>query len=620
MVNEFALKPQFTKAGIGVSDDEVKDLILGRDPDPMVVQYFSDPQSNQVIQYFRDPMTGRLNPARVKVYVDSLPAEEKGRWSEFEDMLRENRVQSKYLTLIKKGLYVTKEQAKMDYANLNRTVDFKYIMKPYGSIPDSAVKVTEQDMLKYYNENQHKYKQEASRKLEYVIFDLKPTQADYDEVKTQLDKVAEEWKNIKSKKEDSLLVIRESDKRMFDTTHYGKDKLPFQIDSIAHKAEKGTILPMYMENNTYYLVKVEDHEMTPDSVKARHILLKVAPKDSLGKIRAKAKIDSIKKVIQQKHNFEEMAKKFSEDGGSKDTGGVLGWFTVGKMVPEFQNACFHGKKGDMPVVLSQFGYHLIEIQDQSPLTIKTQIATIDRKVEPGTKTRQDVFNAVNDFIDKYHTPETFAKGIEEAHLVKRLADPLRESDKVIPGLENSREVIRWAFNAKKDEISTTPFNMGDKYVVCHLAEIREEGIAPREQKKDEVEFGAKKMKKAEMIIDQWSKLGATTLEQYAQKANLNINTADGASFTSYSIPNVGREMKLYGPLFTLKKDETSKPVGGESGVYVVKIDKITEPPPTSDYSMARKQAENNFTYRAEMEPLEAIKKKAEIKDNRAKFF
>lgn len=619
-VNELALKPEFQKAGISVSDGEMKELILGNDADPMVIQYFSDPQSNQIIQYFLDPMTGKLKPSSVKTYVDSLPPEEKTRWAEFEDLLRDSRAQNKYLTLIKKGLHVTTEQAKQDYATLNRSVNFSYIVKPYSSLADSLVQVNDQDMLKFYNANQYKFKQEASRKLEYVIFDVKPTQEDFDEVKKQVDKLADEWKEIKSFKEDSFMVVREADSRFFDTTHYGKGLLPPQIDSIAHASEKGTLLPVYMESSQYKLSKVIDWMMTPDSVKARHILIKVNANDSLGKALAKIKTDSIKSVILKKHNFEEMAKKFSEDMGSKDSGGALGWFTTGKMVPEFQNACFHGKKGDMPIAFSQFGYHLIEILDQSPYTRKTQVATIDRKIEPGSKTRQDAYNNTVDFVTKYHSSETFEKGIEETHLVKRLADPLKENDKVIAGIDNPREIIRWAFNAEKGDVSTEPFSFSDKYVVAHLAEIREEGVAPLEQKKEEVEIGAKKAKKAEKFIEEMTKLNAKTIEEYASKLNVQVNPAEGATFTSYSIPNVGREMNLYGPIFTMKQNELSKPVAGESGVYIVKIEKITEPPATTDYSSAKTQAKNNYSYRADMEAIEAIKKKADIKDNRAKFF
>jgi len=619
-VNELALKPQFQDAGISVSDGEVKELILGNDPDPMVVQYFTDPNSNKLIPYFTNPMTGRLRADSVKSYVDKLPPEEKPRWTEFEDMLRDNRVQSKYLTLIKKGLYVTTEQAKADYANLNRSVDFKYIFKPFSSLSDSLVQVNEQDKLKFYNENSYKYKQDASRKLEYIVFDIKPTQLDFDEVKSQLDKLAEEWKDIKSKKEDSLLVVRESDTRAFDTTHYGKGQLPLQIDSLAHASEKGTVLPIFMENNQYKLAKVIDYEMLPDSVKARHILIKVPAGDTIAKAKAKIKIDSIKSVIQKKHNFAEMAKKFSDDAGSKDTGGVLGWFTTGKMVPEFQNACFHGKKGDMPVALSKFGYHLIEILDQGVVSRKTEVGIIERKVIPGSKTTQDVYNSAVDFVTKYHTSETFEKGVEEMHLLKRLADQLKENDKTIPGIDNPKEIIRWAFNAKKGDVSTDPFRATEKFIVAHVAEIREEGIAPIEQKKEEVEAGAKKMKKAEKFIEEMKKIHASSIEEYASKLNLQVNPAEGATFTSYSIPNVGRELNLYGPLFSLKKGEMSKPIAGEAGVYIVKIENIKEAPPTTDFSQAKSQSKNNFSYRADIEAIDAIKKKAEIKDNRAKFF
>lgn len=619
-ISELAFKPQFHNAGISVSDGEVKELILGSDPDPLVIQYFTDQSSNQIIPYFRDEMTGKLKAQSVKTYVDSLPPVEKPRWAEFENLLRDSREQSKYFSLVKKGLYVTTEQAKHDYASLNHTVSFSYVVKPYSSLADSLVEVDDKDLLKYYNENQYKYKQDASRKLEYVIFDIKPTEADFAETKNEIEKLAEEWKQIKNTREDSFLVVRESESRWFDTTFYGKGKLFTQIDSIAHLSEKGTILPPYIENNQYKLCKVIDWKMLPDSVKARHILIKVPQGDSAAKSVAKARIDSIKNVIKKQNNFSELAKSFSQDEGSGQKGGDLGWFAVGKMVAEFQYASFHAKKGDMPVVFSEFGYHLIEVLDQSPASRQTMVATIDRTILAGNKTRQDVYNSAVDFITKYHSSETFDKGVEEMHLIKRLADPLKESDKSIAGIENPREIIRWAYKSDAGNISTEPFAFPEKYVVAHVAEVREEGIATLEQKKEEVSIGAKKAKKAEKFIEELNKLNAKTIEDIASKQNLQVNKAEGASFSSYTLPNVGREMNIYGPLFTLKQGSVSKPIAGESGVYVLRVDKIIEAPATTDFSNAKTQAKSNLTYRVDNEVAEAIKKKAEIKDNRAKFF
>lgn len=628
MINDIAFKPHYEDAGLGVSEAELKYLLLGPDPDPIVVQYFTDPTTRQVYESMRDPITGKLSPVAIKQYDDTIRkyqnqqpySAEWARWLDFQDRLPDMRVRNKYINLIKKSLYVTTQQAKADYDNLNRTVNFSYILKPYTDISDSAVKITEKDRIKFYNENRYKFRQETSRKLEYVIFDVKASELDYEETRKGMEKLAEQWKEIKDEKDDSLFVVSEADDRWFDTTLYGKGQLPLQVDSLAHASPKGAVLPIYLEGDVYKLTKVVDADTVPE-VKARHILIKFPEGDSAkAKVKAKAKIDSIKTVIQRKKNFGEMAVLLSDDKGSAPDSGNLGWFSRGRMVKPFDSACFAGKKGDMPIVLTQYGYHLIEILDKNPSVRKTQLATIDRRVLPGTKTRNDAYEKASDFIAKYRTSEAFDKGIEEMNLVKRLADPLRESDKEIAGIENAREIIRWAFNAKKGEICKSPFHVQNKYVVAHLAEIREEGIAPIEQKKEEVEIGAIKAKKAEMILEEMKKINATRLEDYASKLNLKINPAEGASFSSYSIPNVGREPNLYGPLFTMKEGEVSKPIAGETGVYVLRVDKITEAPATTDYSQAKTQAKNNYLYRAELEAIEALRKKAEIKDNRAKFF
>lgn len=619
-IQELALKPQFQKAGLSISDAEVKELILGNDPDPLVSQYFTDRSTNQIYPYFRDPVTGKLNTRMVKVYVDSLPPQEKSSWNDFEDMLRDSRTQAKYLGLVKKGLYVTTLQAKQDYEDLNRSVNFDFILQPYSSMPDSLVKFDKQDLLKYYNENRYKYKQDASRKLEYVSFDLKPTREDFNEVKAQMISLKNVWSTIKSKHEDSLFVIRESDSRHFDTTYYSVGQLPFQIDSLAHHLPKETILPMFMENNMYRLGKVFDSRMIPDSVKARHILIQVPQRDTLAKMIAKEKIDSLEKVILNQHNFAEMAKEFSQDGGSRDSAGSLGWFTQGSMVPEFDRACFEGKKGDLKIVYTNYGYHLIEILDQTKPRLKTQVAFIDRLVEPGSKTRQDVYNRATDFVSKYHAAGTFEKGVEENNLVPHIVEQLKESDRTIAGIENPIELIRWAFNASAGDVSAEPISFSDKYVIAYLAEIHEEGYATLEQKKQEVEIGAIKAKKAEKFLDNMNKLNAKTLTDYSSKMNLEIKPAIAATFNSYALPNVGRELNLYGSVFTLKNGETSKPITGEAGVYVLRIDGITEPVATTNYSVARKQAESNYSYRVDVETLDAIKKKANIQDNRAKFF
>jgi peptidyl-prolyl cis-trans isomerase D len=618
-IKELAFKPTFKHAGIAVSNNELKELLLGNDPDPLVIQYFSDPNTNKVYDFFVDPTTGKINPAKIKTYVDSLPPQEQGNWASFEETLRDSRLQNKYITLLKKGLTATTQQAQTEYSHIGKTVDFKFVMKSYSEMGDSTITVDDKDLLKYYNQNSYKYKQDASRKLSFVVFDLKPTAEDFQEVKSKLISLAKDWKEIKSFSEDSLFVVRESDSRRIDTTLYAAKELPIQIDSLAHASPAGTILPIYLENNEYKLCKVIKHTSVPDSVKARHILINVKQGDTLSKARAKTRIDSIKTAIKNGANFAELAKKFSEDGGSKDSGGSLGWFTMGRMVPEFQNACFYGKKGDLPIALSNYGYHLIEVLNQSNSSSKTAIATVNIKVEPGATTRQSIYNQATDFVANYHDKDAFEKGAEKLNLPIRVADPLLEGDKTIAGVENARDIVRWAYKANKGDISE-PFTAENKYIVAYISQIREEGVASLDDKKEEVTTGAKKAKKAEKIIEEMTKSNAQNLEGYANKFALSIKKATDASFSAYSIPQVGRELNLYGSVFGLKENQLSKPIEGEAGVFIIQIEKIKEAAATTDYSAAKNQIENNYSYRADGEVLEAIKKKANIKDNRSKYY
>ena len=100
--------------------------------------------------------------------------------------------------------------------------------------------------------------------------------------------------------------------------------------------------------------------ISPDSVKARHILLPT----TAGVDKALATADSIKKLIAAGKSFADLAKMYSIDKGSAEKGGELGTFGRGTMVPVFEEAVFNGKKGDIKIVTSQFGVHLIEIEDQ----------------------------------------------------------------------------------------------------------------------------------------------------------------------------------------------------------------------------------------------------------------
>lgn len=311
----------------------------------------------------------------------------------------------------------------------------------------------------------------------------------------------------------------------------------------------------------------------------------------------------------------------SEDPGSGAKGGDLGWFGQGQMVPSFNDASFKGKKGDMPVVLSDFGVHIIEILDQKNMGKRVKVSTVSRKLEPSTTTIRQVFAQAQEFARKSNSSESFEKTVDEMKLNKRILDYVRENDRTLPGLQNPRELIRWAYKAKKGEVGPKVFEFPDKYVVAQLVEVREKGVAPLEQVKEEMEAGAKKEKKSTMLLEKMAVAsGAKSIEEAAARLKSNVGVAENVSFAYPGVPGLGREPELVGTAFTLKPGVVSKPIKGEGGVYIIAVESFVEPPAVKEFTVNKTTLSANIKNRTDRELFDALKEKAGIEDNRGKIY
>ncbi|MBN8702443.1 MAG: peptidylprolyl isomerase [Bacteroidetes bacterium] len=618
LLNDVIMKKEFERVGVIVGDDELSNMLIGSNPHPYVAQAFTNQQTGQIFEGYSLP-DGRLNPSKVAEFIQGANQEQLDKFIKpMEQSLREARLTEKYNNLIKKGFYVTTAEAKRDYVEDNKIYTAKYVIKRYSYMADSAVKVTDADIKKYYNEHKNEFKaKETTRKIDYVVFEAFASSEDTAAIFEELKKLTVDFKENKTAKDDSLFVVRESDSKFFDESYHKQGTLPLNIDSIMFAAEKGTILGPYIEGNQIKLAKLIDSKVAPDSVKARHILVKINGTDTL---RAKNRIDSLKSVVSAK-NFEELAKKFSEDPGSGEKGGDLGWFTEGAMVKAFNDACFNGKKGDIVVVQSDFGYHLIEILDKGAEARKVQVATIDRAITPSSNTLQQYYRKANEFGGKYNTPELFEKGIAENKLDKRIADNIKENDKTISGLDSPRELIRWMYEADQGNISSV-FELGTKYIVAHLVEVKEKGILPLELVQEQVKQGAIQDKKAEQFIEKFNTVLAQekSIENIAIKMEEQVLQAENIKFTLNSLPGLGREGKFIGSVASLKPKTISQPIKGKAGVYVLVVDEVKEPAAITDYKGIKNKMIGSVTGRVDYEVFEALKSNVDIVDNRSKFY
>ncbi|MBL0104740.1 MAG: peptidylprolyl isomerase [Bacteroidetes bacterium] len=412
-----------------------------------------------------------------------------------------------------------------------------------------------------------------------------------------------------------LLYVNSNSDTPFDSTYHAKGTLAPALDTALFNAPIGTIVGPYIDGNIYKVSKLTAEKFSSDSVKARHILVKINNNDTAS---AMAKADSLKNAIKKGSKFADLATTFSEDAGSAVKGGDLGWFPQGAMVPTFNDACFNGKKGDMPIVTSQFGIHLIEILDKTAPAKRIQVATIDRKIEPSQRTYDAIYSRANDFALKNSTSEAFDSSIVKEGLNKRTQE-VRETDKNIPGLDQPRELVRWAYTASKGDLSKI-MTFGDKYVMAHLVGIKEKGILPLEDVKDAVTVEVRRQKKLDMLVEKFNAAGSGNVDAIAQKLNITPSDADNVNFTNPYIAGMGNEPAIVGSVFGMKAGQTSKPIKGENSVVVVMVKSIAEPAATTDYSANTKQMTDQLRSRSEYEIFNTLKEQANIEDNRGKFY
>ena len=605
LVQDEVMGTQYEKLGLTVTPEELMDMVKGKNPHP------------QIVQAFTDPATKQFNPSAVINFLKNMNNDPTGRtaaqWVAFERAIQQERLTQKYNDLIKQGLYVTTAEAKNEFDARNRTASIRFLTLSYSTISDSTVQVSDAELKEVYNRNQKKYKQEATRSIDYVTFDVVPSETDREAARQEITKLTDEFK---ASTNDSAFVALNSDNRA-EGTFVKQGGLPPTLDTVMFNAPVGTVVGPYEENNMFRLAKLSEVKMLPDSVHARHILLKAnnpATKDSVMK-----RADSLLTAIKAGADFAMLSTLYSVDEGAKQKGGDLGWFSQGMMVKPFNDAAFQNNKGDKLIVETQFGIHIMEILDQSAPSRQVKVMYIDRRIEPSSKTYQMAYNKANEFAMKNTTAEAFDNGVKQQNLTKLTESNVQENARQVGPLENSRELVRWMYTAKVGDVSKA-FEFNNRFTIAKLTEIREKGYSTMEEVKDQVLFEARREKKADMLIERIKKAGnAGNIDALATALGTNVQTSENVSFASPFL-STGMEGAVVGKIMAMKPGTTSAPLEGLAGVYVVNLKAFNNPPAPANYNEIASQMRQQLQGRAQYEVFNALKEKADISDNRGKFY
>lgn len=595
------LNKEYERLGLTVSGDEMVDLLVGQNPSQLIKQYFTNPQTGQLDRLQLDNFLKSKDP-QAAVQSNALQAE-----------VKNQALQQKYSNLIRNSVYVTSLEASDDYTNRNKLANFKYVSLDYTSIPDASVKLTDADYSDYYEQNKARFNNaQETRSFDYITFSINPTKADSLAVKNQIDKIAADFK---ASKNDSLFAAVNSDVKV-PFTYISKGKLDPAVDSAIFALPAGSFYGPKLTGNSYKLVKVVATRFSPDSVKASHIL--IDPSKVGGEDKAVKMADSLKSLILKGSNFADLAKVYSVDG-SKDKGGDVGTFARGTMVPEFENAAFDGQTGDIKVVKSQFGIHIIKIVKQVGSSKVAKLAYIEKSLTASSKTQAAAYKAASNFLNDVKGND-FAKFAEKKGYKVAVADKITATQGFAPGLDEPRKLIQDAYAADKGDVLPEIYNMTNAYVIAHVTDVKPKGTLPLAAVKNEIKPMVLNAAKAKLLKAKFDAAGKVSLDQIAAKVGKTVLPVQNIVFANPIIPGVAQENKLVGSVFGAQPGKVSSTIDGDRGVYVFTVDGFTNPAPIANMFKQKETMMLSLGQRSLGAAFQALQDNAKIKDNRVKFY
>ena len=279
------------------------------------------------------------------------------------------------------------------------------------------------------------------------------------------------------------------------------------------------------------------------------------------------------------------------------------------------DAALAANVGDVYVVESPAGLQVVQLTYKSRPVRKAQIATVTYKVDPSAATIQTAYQKASGFVTAAGgTMEGFNQAVNDAALSKRTVR-IRNTDRTISGLENSKEIVRWAFNGKAGDISQIMDIDGDYYVAA-LVDVKEEGYAPLAQVSAQITKTLLNREKARIIEKE---MAGGTLEEAARAADVEVESVSGVKWSAFYIPEVGVEPQLIGAVSAVPAGELSLPVEGVSGVYRFVVTDVQTSGEATDESERVRLNTNALNYVGER-TMQALTEESDVTDMRVRFF
>jgi peptidyl-prolyl cis-trans isomerase D len=622
MVAEKVVDDQFQKLGITFTPDEMSSIM------------FSDQAPQQLKQAFTNRETGEYDIEQAKQWwaqtKKNQNAEQRNAIiSQIIDPMRLNALYTKYTSLIAGSMYQPKWLVKEQSEEKNQFAKISYVAVPFTEISDSAVKVSDKDIQDYLQNNKNKYKQEPGVMLSYVSFSATANAQDSARIFNSLEELKPQFvadSNAKFFLGRNSSVIPYSDEYIPQSTIQSPKK-----DSII-ASPNGTVIGPYIDGGNYVLAKKLGSKVLPDSIKCRHILLgTINPQTQqplMDDSTAHRLADSIATAIKNGASFDSLDAKYSTDEAAKQTNGVMTFdlqtIQSDNFARPFGDFLLNENGETKKVVKTQFGWHYIEILEKKDFQPSYKIAFMAKEIAPSDETINNANTEAIKLSGYAKNKKSFDEYVSK-HGLKEVDVPtaIKENDYQVGTLQDARTIVKWAFDAKEGQVSE-PFSLKDDFVVAIVDRRLKEGLPAPDVARPMVEGIIMNNKKADIIkkkLNNPSTLDAAAAAYHSQV--LTTGEDSTLTFDAQIINGIGHEPKVAGAAFNKNyQSKVSPAIAGNSGVFVIKVDGVFAKEPVNE-AMQKLQLNdetNRNVQSALSESFQELKKTADIKDYRSKFF
>ena len=603
LISQWYIIPEMQKAGIMVGEDELVDLSQGKEISPILA---NDP-------VFLDA-SGSFSREKLMEFIHAIPGDASGNLAQYWSFLQQNMTSQqyfiKYTSLLTGSDVLTPVELRRQIEENNTSSNVEFVLVPFGFDVDSTIQVSTKEIQDYYNAHKENYRQRASRDIEFVAYEVVPSESDIQAAKDEIDGLFEEFSTTTNLK--SFLSLN-SDTPLQDY-YYKEGELSAQfpeVDEFAFSRRPG-VMPVFQKDNTFYAVRVNDEKNMSDSAFVRHILLSF----DAGELA-----DSLINVLNHGGDFSALAVQYSLDQNPNVANpGDIGWMTQTSMIPGMQGV-LSMRPGTIAKMETDYGLHIVSVTDRTAPMKKVQLAILSKEAMASKETFQNYYAQANDLASRCEGKiENFDKITLDEELPVVPANNVLESARQLSRYDDVREVIRWIYDDKTKVGDVSPIITvnNDIFFVVALKAIREDGYAPVNNVAASIRYILTNQKRAEKVKGEVaSKIqGLTDMNSIAEALGQTVSTRDGITFGSMT--STATEPAFIGAVAGAEPGVISGPVAGNIGVYVFNVlDRETGAFYTEDDAKIRAAQVEAY----QINSLPAIfNERGEIVDNRARFF